>query len=339
MAKELVQNRGSIKFFGQVVGLQNEHTYREDVTKKGQGQPYRSASLSIKTSPTNVVYNQDLFGQVPEKKVKVYSNKNSEKKSLEIDFDDRDKLPEGFTPFGFGTVRTAFEKDEKGKYIQKNYFTYDGVKKIKDTLKDGDSVYINSEFKVESYMKDGEEKSSVKYSVTGIGFLKDAVDFESEKFKEVASFEQEFVVLGTSIDKDTKKLYVQGRIIAFNKTWSDIQFVVDGNEYGVLATNINKKFKFGDVVKVQGIIRNGTVLVQVAASEFDWGGTAPEGQNFNKDRISEIQITQVTEHAPKVYKEDDFIVASKDDPFDTNKSNGASDEFNGVTNPAEDPFS
>lgn len=330
---ELMQTKGSCKFFGQVVGLQNENTYREDVSKKGR--PYRSASLSIKTSPTNVVYSQDLYGQIPEKKVKVYSNKNNEKKSLEIDFDDRDNLPDGFTPFGFGTVRTGIEKDEKGKNIQKNYFTYDAVKKIEESLTDGDSIYINSDFKVETYTKDGEERSVVKYSVNGIGFLKDEVDFENENFKEVSSFEQEFVVIGTNIDKEAKKLYIQGRIIAFNKTWFDIQFVIDANEYGTLATNVNKKFKFGDVVKVQGRIRNGTVIEEVVETPaFDWGGEAPEGQGkkFNKNKISELQITNVLDHKPKVYKEDDFVVASNEDPFDNSDNN-----FNDK-DPKEDPF-
>ncbi|OBG93866.1 hypothetical protein A9X05_09195 [Mycobacterium sp. E3298] len=293
----------------------------------------------MKTSENNVIYNLDLFGQVPTGKVKVFSNKNGEKQTLEIDWDDKDNLPEGFTPFGFNAVRTSFEKDEKGKAIQKNYFNYDGVEVIKESLSEGDSIWINGTFNVNTFMSNGEEKSTVKYTIGSIGLLKEPVDFSAEGFKEVASFEQEFVVIHTDIDKANKKVFVTGRIINFNKTWNDIMFVVDGNEFETLAANVAKKFKFGDVVTVQGKIRNGTVLEEIKEqpSAFDWGGEAPEGQGkkFNRNRISELQITNVTEFKQKVYKEDDFFKSA--DPFEQTKgSSSSSDPF--AEQPSEDPF-
>jgi len=315
MPTELQQTRGSVRLQGLIVGLQNENTFREGKTKSGA--PYRSVSLALKTSPNNVIYNLDLFGQVIEsKKVKVFSNKNGEKKTLEIDFEDRDNLPEGFTPLGFGTVRTGLQKDDKGKVVQKNYFNYDGVEVIKNSLEDGDSVYINAEFNPNTYTSNGEQKTTVKYTVTGIGFLKNPIDFESEEFKEIASFEQEFVVISTNINKEAKKLYIVGRLIRFDKTWDDVTFVIDANKYETLAKNFMKKTKFGDVVKVQGIIRNGTILEEKKdeEQELDWGGEIPEGQKkLSKDRISELQITNVVEHKAKVYKEDDFV--KEEDPF------------------------
>jgi hypothetical protein len=329
MTTELQQTRGSVRLHGQIVGLQNEGTFREGVTKNGEGVPFRSASLAIKTSPNNVVYNLDLFGQVIEgKKVKVFSNKNNEKKTLEIDFEDRDNLPEGFTPLGFGTVRTGLQKDEKGKVIQKNYFNYDGVEVIKESLEDGDSVYINAEFNPNTYTSNGEQKTTVKYTVTGIGFLKNPIDFESEEFKEIASFEQEFVVISTNINKEAKKLYIVGRLIRFDKTWDDVTFVIDANKYETLAKNFMKKTKFGDVVKVQGVIRNGTILEEKKdeEQELDWGGEIPEGQKkLSKDRISELQITNVVEHKPKVYKEDDFI--KEEDPFGSDNGGFSDNPF------------
>lgn len=329
---ELVQNRGSVKLYGQVVGLENESTFREGETRSGA--PYRSASLAIKTSPNNVIYNCDVFGQIiTDRKVKVFSNKGGEKKSIEIDFDDRHELPEGFTPIGFGTVRTGLQRDEKGGTVQKVLFNFDAVEVVKETLQDGDSIYINAEFNPNTYQSNGEEKTTVKYTVTGIGYLKNPIDFESEGFKEVASFEQEFVVINTNVDKEAKKLYVTGRIINFNKTWNDITFIIDANKYEKLATNFAKKTKFGDVVMVEGVIRNGVILEekQQEAQELDWGGETPEGQGqkYIRNRISEIQITNVKEHKSKVYKETDFI--KEEDPF-------GNEEFSAFGDSDVDPF-
>ncbi len=313
---ELKQTKGSIRVEGKVVGLDNDNTFREGVTKNGEGQPYRSASLTVKTSPNNVIYNLDTFGQVPAKKVKIFSNKNGEKKNMEIDFKDRDNMPEGFTCFGFGTIGTGFDKDASGKIKMKNYFNYDGAEAIKNNLHNDASVWIEGEFNINTYVSNGEEKSNVKYQVNRIGFLKDEIDFDAENFKQVASFEQEFVVISTQIDKEAKKLYVTGRIINFDKSWKDTTFVIDASAYETLAGNVAKKVKFGDLIKVQGKIVNGTVLVEVEETpEINWGGEAPEGQGkkANRNKISELQITNVVSHTAKVYKEDDFIV--EEDPF------------------------
>lgn len=320
--KELVQTKGSVKFLGQVVGLQNENTYRSGVTKNGEGVPYLTASLTVKTSSNNVVYNLEHFGQIIEgKKVKVYSNKGGEKQTLEIDFNDRKNLPEGFTPFGFGTLRTSFEKDAKGKPIQKNYFSYDGVEVVKDMLKDGESVWVNGEFNPNTYMSNGEQKTSVKYTMNSIGYLKEDVDFESEKFIETSSFEQEMVVIDVNVDKETKKAYVTGRLIRYNKSYDDIVFVVDGNDQQEFAKNFISKVKPFDLIKTEGRIINGTVLEEVEPEKvaIDWGGETQETfarKNFTKNRIQEFRITNVTVHTPKFYKEDDFEVSQ--DPFNDN---------------------
>lgn len=321
---ELQQNRGTIRVEGKIVGFDNENTYRTGDTKAGQ--PYRSVSLTVKTSPNNVIYNLDAFGQVPTKKVKIFSNKNGEKKNMEIDFKDRDNMPEGFTCFGFGTVGTGFEKDTTGKIKMKNYFNYDGAEVIKSSVANETSVWIDGEFNINEYIVNGEDRSTVKYQINRIGLLKDEVDLDAENFKEVASFEQEFVVVSTNVDKEAKKVYVSARIINFNKSWKDISFVVDANQYETLASNFIKRAKFGDVIKAQGKIINGTVLTEVEeVAEINWGGEAPEGQGkkVNRNKISELQITNVVSHTAKVYKEDDFI---KVNPFANDSNVDISDE-------------
>src|SRR5690606_10347295 len=157
---------------------------------------------------------------------------------FEIDFEDRHNLPEGFTPLGFGTVRVNLEQ---GVNKPKNLFNWDAIDVIKNSLKENDSIYVTAEFNPNTYTTpQGEKRTNVKYTVTGIGFLKNPIDFESEDFKEVASFEQEMVVIDKNIDKDRGKLYIVGRLIRFNKKWDDVIFSVDANKYKTLANNINK---------------------------------------------------------------------------------------------------
>ncbi|TVY09886.1 hypothetical protein [Paenibacillus cremeus] len=311
---ELKQTVGKIRIEGKIQGLEAEGAYREGRTKNGEGQPYRSISTSVKTSPTNTIYNIDLFGQVPNKKVKIFSNKNGNKQQMEIDFDERDQMPDGFTCFGFGTVGTGFEQ-ENGRLKMKNYFNYDGVKAIKDNLHNDTPVWIDGEFNINTYESNGETKTNVKYTIARIG-LKDEMDFDADNFKEVASFEQEFVVTEHQLDKEARKLYVGARIIGWDKTWKDITFVVDANKYETLANNVYKKTKFGDLLKVQGVIRSGVELAEVEEEpELNWGGETPTGQGKKaiRNKINELQITNVMSHTAKVYKEDDFIV---DNPFE-----------------------
>jgi single-stranded DNA-binding protein len=322
---ELIKTVGSIRVEGKVSGFDpsNENTYREGETKHHK--PYRSVSIGVRTSPTNVVYNLDAFGQVPDKKVKIFSNKNGEKKSLEIDFKDRHDMPAGFTCFGFGTVGTGFDKK------MKNLFSYDGAEAIKDNLENDTPVWVEGEFNVNTYQSNGETKTSVKYAINRIGLLKDGVDFESENFKEVASFEQEFVVVDHNYVKETNKLNVIARIINWDKSWDDITFTVDVGKYKSLAENIKKKTKFGDLLKVQGRIINAVELQEIEQPvEINWGGETPQGQGKKviKNHISELQITNVLKHEAKKYREEDFVVAvSTTNEFDMSNNSSSYDPF------------
>lgn len=335
---ELQQTRGKVRVEGNIVAFdkENENSYREGLTNADQ-KPYKSVSLSVKTSPTNVLYNLDLFGMRPKKdKVKVFSNKNGEKKNIEIDFDDRDNIPAGFTCFGFGTVRTGFDVVD-GKTKITNCFNLDGVDVIADNVADGQSVWIDAEFNQNKYMVEGEERTNMKYAITGIGLSKNEIDVESEDGKGVATFEQQMVVVSHELDKENKRLRLIGRIIKFNGSYDDVMFVVDTEKYEKLAVNLYKKTKFGDVITAQGRIVNGVVLedAPVVNNDFDWGGETPEGQGGRviKNRISELQIVNITEHQSKVYKEEDFYKeeTNADDVF------GNSGNDNGGV--SENPFS
>ncbi|MEK4006430.1 hypothetical protein [Paenibacillus sp. FSL H3-0333] len=334
MTTELQQTRGSVKIEGKIVGFDKtqENSYRKGSTKESN-KPYRSISLGVKTSPTNQIYQLNQFGMIPEKAAKVIKFKGrGNKEHFEIDYAHKSELPDGAGVMGFGIVGVG--DGEQGKQTIKNYFAYDAVEKIADEYGNDDSVVINGEFDIDTYESNGESKTTVKYNVKKIWLAKEPIDFEKENYKEVASFEQEFVVVGHNLDKDAKKLYVTGRLITFKKDWYDITFTIDLVKHEALGQNIFKKTKFGDILKVQGIIVNGVVLVEAPVQTFDWGGEIPAGQqNVISNRISELQITNVLEHTPKVYKEDDFFKAaefSTEDPWASSTSSKSTN--------SEDPF-
>lgn len=307
MTTELQQTRGSVKIEGIIVGFDKsqENSYRQGTT--GTDKPYRSIGLSAKTSPTNIIYQLNQFGMVPEKPIKVtkFKGKNN-KEQFVIDYTHKDELPDGAGVMGFGIVGVG--DGEQGKQTIKNYFAYDAVEKIANEYGNDSSVVINAEFDIDSYQSNGENKTTVKYNIKKIWLTKEPIDFEKEAFEEVASFEQEIVVVSHSLDKEAKKLYVTGRLITFKKEWHDIVFTIDLSQHETLGQNIYKKTKFGDLLKVQGKIVNGVVLTEAPAQEFDWGGSVPAGQqNVISSRISELQITNVKEHKPKFYKEEDFF--------------------------------
>lgn len=313
---ELQQTNGKVRIEGIIVGFNpdDERSYKSGTSKAGK--EYKSVTLAIKTNDNNVIYDIGNYGGVKEI-VKLHGKVDGEKQKIEVPFTERNNRPAGFTCYGFGTVRTGLEKDENGKVVMKNYFNYDGAEFIAQKVENDLQVWIDASFNVENYVSNGEPQTRVKYTIEGVGLLKNSIDFSAENFKEVASFEQEVVVLSADVNKDTKKLYLNARIINFDKTWKDLVFVVDGTKYETLAQNIYKKAKFGDLLTIQGIIRNGTELVEVKETPtFDWGGETPQGQGkVNKNTIRELQITNVLGHKPKVYKESDFVVETN--PFDS----------------------
>ncbi|EGL19844.1 hypothetical protein [Paenibacillus sp. HGF7] len=260
----------------------------------------------MKTSKTNVIYNLDLFGQIPDKKVRLHSNKDGVKQKIEIDYTERENFPEGFTCFGFGVTSLALEKDSEGKSRKHNYFDYEAVGKIRDSINDGDYVWIDATFNINTYISNGETRSKVKYKIENIGF-KSPADFEQDNFKEVSSFEYDIVVLNTNLNKEKNRLYVGGRLIDYFGNFSDMTFTVDTSKHEALAENIKNKTRFGDIISVQGRCVNGAVLVE-APKVLDWGGESPEGVGkLVEDKVSEFQITKVTGHKAKAYKQDDFI--------------------------------
>lgn len=300
----LTETKGRFKLIGKVVGLDGA----EVRTGNNNGKEYRAVKFSVQTSPTNRIF-VELFGQEQEKVYVINNSKKDEKGKKEVrdlPFASRNNAPKGFELFGTGTTRLGI-KDAEGEVIRKSKANYDAVKLIKSNFKDGDSVYVGGELRFGVY----NDKPIVNYQINSFSQQKDPINFESEKFKETASFEQEFVVTDLLKDDDIGRLVVNGYTIDYKESFYPAQFTVDTLNMKEFAAKFSKRIKPWDWVKVVGLCRNEAITMEApeVETEDDWGGEDPAGIDGNvvTDYVRELLITNVKDHQKKMYKEEDFV--------------------------------
>ncbi|MGI6227715.1 MAG: hypothetical protein ACOYJ1_15855 [Peptococcales bacterium] len=298
---KLQQTKGRFKVAGIVYGLDRDNAYSEGTSEK-TGKDWRSLQFKVKTSLTNEVYveakgfEQDF--------VWPYSKKYKEAKK--IPWNNRFNLPDSYHLIG---VSASLERDDKGNLVRENFTDFDGTEYLYNNMVNESSVYISGEIEHSQYdAQDGNKVKQTKYIVKNISLTKQPIDFESEKFTELASFEQSFVFVEKIIDRDEGKMHITGYIINYGDKWVPAQFVVNMTEENAkLVNNINRKLKFGDLVTAVGLIRNELEEVEIQEDD-EWGGMSPDGFNKAGSRvIKEMLITNITGHEPKKYKEEDFV--------------------------------
>lgn len=296
---------------GKIVGFDKDLHYKEATTKTGS--PYRLVNLRIKTSETNILNHVFCFGMYFPGNVKIATNKDGIKSTMEIPFDKRHDLPEGYTVFGYNAIRVGLKKmDDKIQY--KNLFNYDGIEYILENIENDMNITADLQLKIDSYMNQGEEKQLIKYQLRQLQLCKQPIDFQSTSFYEYSCFMQEFIVINVNHNKEKNKIYITGRIINYNRSWNDMVFVIDGNQHGLLAQNAQKKLKFGDVVKAEGKIQSTIHLKEVDHVATIWGGVSPFEQENKSYRTTEFCITNITEHKEKFYKQEDFAFLQMSEP-------------------------
>lgn len=300
--KKLEQTKSQFKLRGIVNRLDNAEI-REGET--GSGKDYKSIRFSVKTNECEDYINEpfvELFGMV---KDKVYTYNQKEKKSLALNFDERNDVPEGYQIIG---VRVNWDGDAE------NLTEWDAVDNIKENLHDGDSVYVSGDVNFNTYTKDGETRTQTQYQIKSISKTKKPIDFEDEKFKEMNSFEKEVVVVSTEkVSEDgNNELHIIGRQINYDEKFVDGVLVIDVSKYKKLATDALKKLKFGDFVKLKGLIWNKADLGQIEQpsdedDEFG-GGEDPTGFNGVTNYTNKLEVTNIDGKTwvKGKYDEDDF---------------------------------
>ncbi|MCY9737546.1 hypothetical protein M5X17_27975 [Paenibacillus alvei] len=313
----LEQTKSTIKLRGIVGGLTKKNAYREGTYEKGklEGKDWRQINFSLQTSKFNRIF-VTLRGNEQDFVYPYKKGKDGEKGTTlkNYSFDDRHDLPEGYTLFG---VNMYLEKDDEGENVRTNLIDFDAVEYLYDNLNDGDSVFVKGEIVFSSYMKDEEKVDKTEFKITSISRIQD-IDFDAEDFKEMCSFEQDIVFIGSDVDKKEGVVYVTGRTIGYNNRFNDAVFVIRPEEDEQLKKLANvfggKTLKFGDFMTITGLCLNlaETVEEDEVPVESMFGGYTPNG--FEKrtvtNYINELRMTGAIDesYVKRKYKESDFEV-------------------------------
>ena len=263
---------------GILVGKLNPKFMREG-NLPNNGTPYKSVNFGIKTSPEQIVY-VEKFGT---KNDKAYAYNRSEKKTLELVWDTRNNtLPSGY------------------KLIMPDW---DIANKVINDFEDGDSVIVNGELDFQEY----NDNINVKQIVKNIYKTTSPVDFELEGFEEESIFTQEITVNTIEYNKEEKKIYLTAYIFKGKGKNKPINitpavFVIYPDNNKKFANNI-MKLKYGDTLKVDGIIHSRLEKQEVVADD-EWGTTHSVGTRTRKEY--EIVGVYPDTVQSKLYKEEDI---------------------------------
>lgn len=305
---------GNFKFVGKVSGVESERFYKEMTFDSGATK--REVNFAVETSPNNKIFVK-LEGWKPKSTVKFskYDKTTKQREEKEVDFEDRfDFKEEGFYP-SFGT-RVGIARDEENELMHSgSYFQWDAVEMISDELEDGMSVVVEGSVNVNSYVKDGEKKKFVNYSINKIYTLKKELDFESEDFKEENKFTQKIVYMG--IEKhpeDPSKFVVQAKLVTPDGV-EDMEYTVENKN---IANPVKKNLKPYNAIDVMCRV---VKLVSEEEPEVDdddaWGDDEDMDSNDFVKYESDTVITKVYKATldKETYTEEalDAIVTADDD--------------------------
>jgi single-stranded DNA-binding protein len=316
-AKTLEQTKGKFKVVGKIKGIDNEKAYRQGVTKNGDD--YNSINFLIETAPNNTLA-VELFGMKTDNVLVMnFKEKDKRKKKKYVDWDDRYEDHGDYELVGTVTVKDDASKKKGDRLLQ-----YEAVETIFENFEEGEWVECRGQIDFESWETDeGEVKTRYKLKMNMLVKIKDR-NFEDEKFKEVNEFAQTIVVTELEVDKESNRLIILAKIIDYQSNCIDTSLVIDIEKYKKLATNLKKRLKFGDQIRLVGKIRNETEFIQVeeeADDEEDWGGDSVSiEEEYQRNQIRELLVTGVVKktHIEGKYTEEDL--------FNEDEENFGSDE-------------
>ncbi|MEH6848074.1 hypothetical protein [Bacillus thuringiensis] len=325
---KLEQTKSKVKLQGVITRLStndNACTMGKTATNK----EYKSLRFMIKTADKDGTVNEvpvELFGMEQDN---VYAYSRDKGEGQMFPFGNRNNLPDGYHMFG-----VRINLGEEGQ----NLHAYDAVDELFNNLQDGMEVYMNGHIELSKYKgKDEVEREQKRFVIESIGALKNGIDFESEEFVETAVFEQEMVIVDVDVDKKEKKAFVTGRTISYGDKFNDGSFVInfgDDEELKDLA-KIFSKLGFGDFLKVHGTVINRAETVETEEEEepkldksnpFAKHAGKEKHKSLNtrttKNFINELRIEGVdaSTFEKKKYKEEDFVVAVKEEKVTTTEN-------------------
>ena len=322
---DLQQTKGMFTFRGVTTGTDKDSFYKETKTKSGD-KPFRAVSFGIEYETGKKDY-ISLNGM--ERDNAYFSKKETvdgkSKVVIEkVAWKDRDSFSkEGFGLIGIGL---GLEKvTENGKTFNKKetLVEWDACEKIKNTLTDGQSVFIKGNIEYSSY----NDKHYTKFIPQQISLCSSDIDFEAEDFKSNHFFTQQIVFMGIRKDaesKDKPRFIISGKIIGYS-TIEDVEFVTYNPK---LATTFNKKLKPYTAITIYGDIDVSTSVDTVEEEDDEWGESNKMERN-NAPFVRELVVTGADKNSidTELYSEESVEstiakLAAKDK---TNKEYGSDD--------------
>lgn len=160
-----------------------------------------------------------------------------------------------------GTIAVKSEMDESTNYLLAEF----AIDEILNSFKDGDSVVVVAEKTVS-----GIDRAYNQYAIKKIFASKELIDFNADDFIEQAEFVDEFIFNSVMKKSKEKRAEIEGYGVAYTGMTMPVNYVVDWNEYAEdedVANHFVKNVKFGELVKVEGVVHNRVTYGEVASSE------------------------------------------------------------------------
>ncbi len=296
----LKQTKSYAMFRGKIYGLNSEKkspVSSNDFASKLQ--------FIVKTDEDNVHYCQvtQWLSQVGKE---VYFSSTTEKGTTQkVPWDKRYENFENWKLIGVG-VKGPNEQETK------TFVPMDAIDAIQSKFTDGDSVFV----KCTKTSSARGNNVYTNYEINAIYTTQDEVNFESEDFEEVSDFMDEVVFVSTG--GTSKKMEVEAYHIGYKDALTLVTYTVDmeDDDSKEVGNYIKKNLKFGDVVKLEGIIHNRAV---VEWKDKDGGEQTSVvgkkrkafGGGSNKEKVvtgerEEFEIVAIAEVKSGVYKQSDF---------------------------------
>lgn len=282
---KLKETKSSFVIRGIITGKDNPtrgNGYREGTVKNGAnaGKPYRSIRFFIQTAPDNQIP-VEMFGMVRDT-ANWYSHELQDNKK--IPWEQRFNEP----PAGYELIKPEF----------------DLVQEINEEFKDGDSVVVVGELRFSTYEdRNGTTRQQRTHVIKNIYEATNKVDFDDENFVEDNEFGVDIVVNNIFKAPQEEKTIVSFYTIDYKGDFYPGQGeIIHENVTAGFLRNM-KKMKFGDFIRVNGIIHNRVIEEELEVDE-DWGTTERSTRQFYN--ALEITGADPLSIIQKMYKESDF---------------------------------
>lgn len=347
----LKQTKGSFTLSGKVTGVDRDGYYKEGETKNGA--EYLRMNFGVKTSNTQTVY-VESFGMEPEN-VYLFSNNRELKypdNMMKLEYskwlDEKEELAEE----GWNTTDLVIglERDDSGKLInQINTTKYDGLAQIYDDelLYNGQDVTVIGDLVHRSYEnRQGKTTVQTAYEIRKIYGTRKEIDFDSDKFAEVATFKQEFIYNDFDYDKTLNKITIYGWSVDYNGKPTPVTFVVDASEdlynmeesekketveavQGVIEAIRSKALKYGQICSVHGIVVNKALSEESEDDTNALGALAGKRERKIVSYQRELAILGFNE-IKDGYSEDEILDALDSNTLITETKEDKKDNLNGL---------